>query len=180
MQSMKCAPELGALLFVRNADDIHASMQMANELLWRRRPGRLVEGDVFGIVVGTRIDGSLHEPFEDGRVGLHEAVGLSRVWSLCWFELRGMVERRAPASVRRYLLDLLLGGDAGPHLHGSAQLSFLPVIAPSEEREDVGSLFAGIEARYSSLKLIRTLVVDDPMRGGMVSVTHGTTLARPS
>jgi hypothetical protein len=175
------ATALGALLFVRSADDVGATLQVANRFLWRRRAGHAPEGDVFGMVIGTRADGALHEPAEGTRVGLSEAVGISSVWSLCWFELSGMIERRTPAAIRRYLLDRLQSdGDRGASSPDRARVSFLPVLTPTEARDDISALFAGLQARYPSLGLLRTLVVDDPLRGGVVNVTGNAPLAAPS
>ncbi len=78
----------GTLLFVRGVEDIPSAVRAVNELLSRRRSRGSIDHPLLGILVGVDLDSALHEQGcekDEMDVTVVESVGLSGIWSLCWF-----------------------------------------------------------------------------------------------
>lgn len=159
-----------ALLFVRGTDDVVSSLRMVNRLLAHRGSSN---GEVIGVVVGRRPDGSLPEPWAElaaeRDVGLRESVGVAGIWSLAWYDVPGVESREERWAARMRLLDLVARSQGEGPAKGAPRLKFFPVLA-SSEGPATDSLVQWMKARYPALGLIRTIFVDEPSMGGIVSL----------
>jgi len=166
---------VGALLFVRSLSDLPPVLPTVGSLLSRRRSSG-AEGDaVMGIVVGAELDERLTEAAAgpaDTDVRLRESVGLSGIWSLCWFETGLAQEGQDGAERRRRLVDCLVRADpprAGRDEAPVARRLLFPVLTRAESGTDGGALTAALQARYPTLAV---------MPNGFVHAASGGELVR--
>lgn len=168
----------GALLFVRRLSDLPPVLRTVNSLLSRRRSSG-AEGDaVMGIVVGADLDARLTEAAAgpaDTDVHLRESVGLSRIWSLCWFDTGLAQEDQNAGERRRRLVDSLVRADpprGGRDDEPVSRRVILPVLTRSEAGTDSGALTTALQARYPTLAIMPNSFVQDAAGGGLVRLEN--------
>ena len=157
----------GAVVFVRCLAHLPNAIRAVNQLLSLRR-----SREVLGIVVHEELDKGLPSPTygdacTDTSVSLRESVGVSGIWSLCWFDFT-VPEELAQAEQRRtQLLDLLVfGGSAERAAAGSSRL-LLPVFTSAEASKG-GALIEQLSVRYPMLAVGSHGYVHDGERSTLV------------
>ena len=155
----------GAVVFVRSLAHVPNAIRAVNQLLSLRR-----SREVLGIVVHEELDKGLPSPtYGDACTGtsvsLRESVGVSGIWSLCWFDFT-VPEELAQAEHRRtQLLDLLVFGGSADE--GRSRL-LLPVLTSAEASKGGGALIEQLSVRYPMFAVGSHGYVHDGERSALV------------
>lgn len=156
-----------AILFVRAVKDLARALETVNPLLARRRATGLLHDEVLGVLVGEDLDNALHgrpRKLIGAHAALRESVGLSGIWSLCWFDVPVDRAEEDADRARRCLFDRLANAMSGDASEGPL---WFPVLTPLEARGDVRALVDALRASYPMLTVMRDVLVHDPSRGLM-------------
>jgi len=162
----------GALLFVRSHQDLSDTIRWVNELLVQRNLLGVAVDDVLGVCLGECIDTSLvtgHERVHlpDTQVTLRESVGLSKIWSLCLFDLN-LPDVSSAGARRQCILESLRVSQHADHVNLGWQHTLLPVLTMAEVGRGVEAIVNELSERFPALPISQNYFVYDLARGGLV------------
>lgn len=154
----------GAILFVRGMDDMASAVRAVNDIL-ALRGSTDPRGEVLGIFLSAQVDSNLGVQASCGGrsandcVSLCEAVSVSGIWSLCWFEVGHLDAHASVDFRRRYLLDALTTF-AAKRLH-----LFILALTSTESHQEIPALLDDLATAHPAIQFGKDCFVLNPTRG---------------